>query len=805
MENNLDFGNSNSIENLTKSNFREIFYKYLSFWKLFVLLIILGLGSANIYLRYKVPMYEAFASIKITDNQKGGSGVSETSAFDDLSILKDGNSIENEKAILTSRDLMRKVVISLGLQIEYYAIGNLTGFTRREIYQESPILLEIEGKDSLIRQHGNSFFVHILTGNSFQLENKDGKILNKGSFNQKIKINKFISYKFSKNHRFSEVAINRKIEVVVLPVEACVNKCLSKLKIEQSGNASAILKLFLQNQSKEKAINILNMLVRKYNEDAIEDKNLVSKNTCDFINDRVKYISKELGDVEEEAKKFKEKNNLVDIEFETKADVNAGTDLRQSIVNAETQVQLSRMMLDHLLNNTQAEDLVPVNLGLADNTIDRTIETHNNLVLERLEELKTTTTKAPKVVNLTNRISELKENIEKSVKNLINSKKRALIELDSEEQRLEIGLSKMPKFEKEFRSIERQQQIKESLYLYLLQKREETQIALAVGIGNAKLVDSAYSNGSIISPKRSFIYLGALAFSIVLGVLYVYLKDLFYDKVYSKSDIEKLKLPFIGNIPLGDKNKQIVVTKGSKTAISEAFRSLRTNVDFMLGQVEGRGKFIFITSTVAREGKSFTAVNFSISLALSGKKVLLIGMDLRAPKLEDYLGKDRSKGVTNFIVDSRMTLAQLIYTTDIHEQLDILPSGDIPPNPSELLMSERVVQLFQEVGGLYDYLVVDTAPVGIVTDTLLISKYADTVLYVVRAHELPKRMLNIPSELKKDDRLPNMALLLNGTYGSKGYGYGYGYRYGYGYGGYGYYQEDKKTPWWKFNWLFKKR
>ncbi len=803
MDNNLDFSNSSSLDSLTKSNFREIFYKYLSFWKLFLVLILIALGSANLYLRYKVPMYEAFASIKIKDNQKGGSGVSETSAFDDLSILKDGNSIENEKAILSSRDLMRKVVISLGLQIEYYAIGNLTGFTRREIYQESPILLEIEGGDSLIRQHGNSFFVHIITANTFQLENKEGKSITKGAFNQKLNINKFISYKLSKTQRFSPTVVNRKIEIVILPVEACVNKCLAKLKIEQSGNASAILKLFLQNQSKEKAINILNTLIQKYNEDAIEDKNLVSKNTCDFINDRVKYISKELGDVEEEAKNFKERNKLVDIEVETKAEVNAGSDLRLSIVTAETQVQLSKMMLDHLVNNSKAEDLVPVNLGLADNTIDRTIETHNNLVLERLEELKTTTTKAPKVVNLTNRISELKDNIEKSVKNLINSKKRALIELDSEEQRLEVGLSKMPKFEKEFRSIERQQQIKESLYLYLLQKREETQIALAVGIGNAKLVDSAYSNGSIISPKRSFIYLGALVLSIVLGILYVYTKDLLYDKVYSKSDIEKLKLPFIGNIPLGDKNKQIVVTKGSKTAISEAFRSLRTNVDFMLGHVENRGKFIFITSTVAREGKSFTAVNFSISLALSGKKVLLIGMDLRAPKLEDYMGKERSKGVTNFIVDSKYSLSDLIYTTHIHEQVDILPSGDIPPNPSELLMSDRVVQLFNEVGQMYDYIVVDTAPVGIVTDTLLISKYADTVLYVVRAHELPKRMLNIPSELKKENRLPNMALLLNGTYGSKGYGYGYGYRYGYGYG-YGYYQEDKKQPWWKFTWLFKK-
>jgi uncharacterized protein involved in exopolysaccharide biosynthesis len=316
--------------------------------------------------------------------------------------------------------------------------------------------------------------------------------------------------------------------------------------------------LFLQNPSKEKAVDILDMLVVKYNEDAIADKNLVSNNTSDFINERIKLISKELGDVEQDIKSFKEKNKLVDIEFESKANINLSSDLRDNIVDAETQVQLSRMMLDHLLANNEADDLVPVNLGLADNTIDKTIEAHNLLVMERLEELKTTTQKAPKVANLTKRISEYKDNLEKSIQNLMSSKKRALLEYNEEDQRIDIGLSKMPRFEKEFRSIERQQQIKESLYLYLLQKREETQIALAVGVGNAKVIEAGYSSGKIVSPNKSLIYGGFISVSLVLAFLYVYIKNLLRDKVYGKSDVDKFKLPYIGNIPLGEKNKQIV-------------------------------------------------------------------------------------------------------------------------------------------------------------------------------------------------------------------------------------------------------
>ncbi len=789
------------ISQILKTNYRDIIYKYLSYWKLFILFISLSYFISYLYLRYSVPLYEGNITVLIKNIQKSGTGMSETSAFEDLSILNGFNAIENEKAIFSSRDLMRKVVINLELQKEYYSLGSVTGFLKRELYRDSPVKIEMIGADSLKFLHSDKLIFNVLDKNQFQVEDKDGNVLYKSYFGKEVVTNKAIKYKFSLNKLNSANITGRKYEITILPLESVISKYLARLKVEQSGNSSAILKISLQYQSKEKALDILNLLYKKYNEDAIDDKNFVAKNTSDFITDRVKLISQELGVVEEQSKNYKEKNKFNQIEDEVKSDIASTATLRNEIIEAETQLQLSKMMLDHLRTNDGPDDLVPVNLGLTDDNIDRIITTHNGLVLDRYEELKTSTNKAPKVVNISTKISELKENIEESIKNVISSKKRILSELNSEESRLDSELAKMPKFEKEFRSIERQQQIKESLYLYLLQKREEAQIALAVGSGNAKLVDQAFSSGSIVSPKSSFVYSISLLISIIITIVVIYLNELFHDKVYSKSDIEKYNLAYLGNIPLGEKNKNIVISKGSKTAISESFRTTRTNVDFMLGNsISDRGKFIYITSTVAKEGKSFTSVNFALSLALTGKKVLLLGMDLRAPKLEQYINKERSKGITNFILNSESTIYDYIYQTELNENLFLFPSGDIPPNPSELLLSDRVKELFEILGREYEYIIVDTAPVGIVTDTLLISHYADVTIYVVRANQLPRKMLNIASDLFKEKRLNNMAVLLNGTYGSKGYGYGYGYGYSYGYGyGYGYtqgyYTEEKKSFW----------
>ena len=477
--------------------------------------------------------------------------------------------------------------------------------------------------------------------------------------------------------------------------------------------------------------------------------------------------------IETYSQKFKEDNKLNNISFEVEQSIINKNDFSKNIIDANVQVELGIMMRSYIDDITNENALIPSNLGLADVSINNSVDIYNKLTLERTEELKTATADNPEVQNLTNRIAKLKVSIIEGIDNLISSKEKILEQYESENRNIRNNLSLLPGYEKNYRSIQRQQEIKETLYLYLLEKREENQIAMSMGIGNAKIVDPAYSSNSIVYPRPKMFYTAAVLFSILLFFIIIYLKGLLNDKVYSKKDIDQLGLPYIGNIPQGEKNRDIVITKGSKTAISEAFRTLRTNIDFMMTSGP-EAKIIFITSSVAKEGKSFTAVNFSMSLALSGKKVLILGMDLRAPKLEDYMGNERSKGITNYIIDSKNNFKDYIYTTQINENIDVLPSGDIPPNPSELLMDDKIQFLFNDIASSYEYIIVDTAPVGIVTDTLLISKFSDVTIYVVRAHQLPRKMLNIPCELMQNKRLPNMSVLLNGTHGYKGYGYGYG-------------------------------
>jgi len=326
----------------------------------------------------------------------------------------------------------------------------------------------------------------------------------------------------------------------------------------------------------------------------------------------------------------------------------------------------------------------------------------------------------------------------------------------------------------------------------LLQKREETNIALAVTVANAKIIDKAYGKGEPVAPKKKVIFFGAVFLGLILPIIFLYIKDILDNKVHGKRDIDKIGVPFLGDIPNTDSKNKIVVSKGDSSSVAEAFRLLRTNVDFMMSGLKGSGRTIFLTSTLGKEGKSFIALNLASSIAISGKKVLLIGMDVRAPKILEYLDLENTAGLTNYISDPEMDLEQVILKKSINENLDILPSGAIPPNPAELLMNERVQTMFDYVRTKYDYIIVDTAPIGMVTDTLLLSKYADAFVYVVRAYYLDRRLLSVAEDLYKEKRLPNMAILINGTDKEKGYGYGYGY----GYGGYGY-GHEKPRPFWK--------
>jgi capsular exopolysaccharide synthesis family protein len=453
-------------------------------------------------------------------------------------------------------------------------------------------------------------------------------------------------------------------------------------------------------------------------------------------------------------------------------------------------------MLDFLKKSTNA-DLLPANIISKEGDAGNLINSYNQLILERNRILKSATLANPTVVTLDQQIASLKSNVAESLSRMQTSLNIQKRNLKGQEGLLDSKIGKIPVQERQFRVIARQQKVKEELYLYLLEKREETAISLAATAPNARVIDAAKASIIPVSPKKNIIYLAALLLGLLIPFGIIYIKDLLDTKVKNRLDItDKFNIPFLGDIPKSLTPNEIIDTT-SRTSTAEALRIVRANLDFMLNQVpEGRAKSIFLTSTISGEGKTFLSVNLASIFAHSGKKVLLIGMDIRKPKLNEYIGITKTKGLTDYLSSKNEPISDFITKYKGYKNLDVLLAGSIPPNPTELLMNTKVDELFAQFKKDYDFILVDTAPVSLVSDTLIVAKYADTFVYVVRANHMDKRMLSIPDILHKENKLPNMAFILNDTEITKGYGYG-----GYGYGSYGYGIREKK-PWYKE--IFKK-
>jgi tyrosine-protein kinase Etk/Wzc len=763
-------------------------YRYLARWRWFLASVVLAVAGAYFYVLYQSPLYEVKASILIKDDKKGGA-LSELSAFEDLGMLKTANNIENEIEILKSRSLMLEVAKELRLNVSYVLDDSPRD---KELFGNTPVYFRLSDGDSSIYDSDARFNVRIISNTTFEFIDKKKGDRGTHGFGSEF------STAVGKATLFSTADLEKKgyagksITIMVRPLNAVIEDYRSATRIEPVNKTSNVITLTLRERSKEKAAAVVNNLIKQHNVDAIADKNQVSKNTADFINERIKYITAELSDVEEEAEAFKAVNRLVDVESEAKLFLQTGSASELEIVEANTQKALADYMYEYIVTHETPSDLIPANLGLNDQSVSLLIAEYNKLVLDRNRILHNSGEKNPVVENLDLQLAGIRKSVKESLNNYRTALQIRIRELGRKEAEIDAKIASVPKYERQYRIIQRQQQIKETLYLYLLQKREETNIALAVTVANAKIIDSAFSNGQPVWPKKRMVYLVALLIGLALPMTGIYVADLFDTKVHGKRDIVRLGIPYLGDIPLNEEKNKVVLTGNDNSSVAEAFRLLRTNVDFILGTTKPKGRTVFLTSTLSKEGKSFIAMNLAASIAISGKKVLLVGMDVRAPKILQYLGLEETKGLTNYIAGDVRTLDEILLKSTVIENLDVLPSGTIPPNPAELLLSERVAEMFAKVKSLYDYVIVDTAPVGMVTDTLLLSSHADAFIFIVRAYYLDRRLLSIAEDLYTEKRLPNMAILINGTEKKKGYGYGYGY----GYGGYGY-RNEPKAPFWK--------
>lgn len=769
---NQDHNKSLFIEDET-INLREIIGRYLVHWHWFVLSGIVCVALAFLYLRYTPSIYSAKTVVLITDDKKSGTSI-ELAAFEDLIGGADKN-LDNEIEILRSRKIIGEAIRRLNLTISYFIKSRVA---ETEVYK-NPIEIVFANQDSAFYKLKTRINLASISETQFELKNKEGEVISVNNFNENIdsEVGVFkVVYNPKKGTHYNfEIAAN------ITPLNELVDAYKAQLKIEPVNKRSSVLNVSLNNAVQRKAVDFLDMLVHVYNEDAILDKNKVSKKTITFINDRLEIIGKNLDSINNNLKDFKTKNNLTDVEEEAKLTLQIFSQNTNSIIENTIQLKLIQSLRSDLNKQESNAEVLATNLGLQDLSIAESIKEYNELVLTKKRLLNSATELNPNVRVVTLQIDGLKSSLLQSLENAENGLQLTLKELESEDAKIKAKISGVPLQELELRDITLQQQITTVLYSYLLKKKEETAISLAVTVSNAKIIDKAYSSQVPISPKKNMIYLAALMLGGLIPFSIIYVINLLDTKVHNKKDIEsQLSVPFLGDVPKSDNKEKVVIGNETRSSTAEAFRLIRTNLEFMLSSNRKQSKAIFVTSTTSGEGKSFISINLSATLALLGKKVLLMGMDLRAPKVTEYLGIPERKGITNYITDEDIQLEDIIFNIPEIKNLDIISSGAIPPNPAELLMTKRVENLFTIVKEEYDIVIVDTAPVNLVTDTLLIGKYADMFMYVVRANYLDKRLLGVPQELYNEKKLPNMAIVLNDTDPKRSYGYGYG-GYGYGY------------------------
>jgi capsular exopolysaccharide synthesis family protein len=784
---------------------RNILDKYLVHLYWFIFAIIVCLSVCYIYLRYTIPQYQASTTILVKDEKKGGGILSELSAFSDMGFGKalKGN-VDNEIEILKSRDIVESTVRKLNLNIDMFAKGKIID---AELYKNGPITVDFINTNPDFFTKGFELEYNEVTSNSFTLKSefidektplfkKNKKVYRYGELislhNADLIINK------SNVPKNKLVGIDSSIEIVVSPVDNVVDSYYSRLKVAALNKTSSVVSIIITDPVINKAEDFLYNMIQIYNNDAASDKNFISENTSKFISNRLILITQELDGVEQDVQSFKTTNKITDIASEAQLFVEESQEYNKKGVEIDIQLNVAASLLEFMKKSNNS-DLLPSNLLTSQGEVSGLISSYNQLILQRNRIFKSATVANPSIVKLDQQISSVKTNIFESLSRFqsnLNIEKRSL---KSQEGLFDNKKGKIPVQERQFRVIARQQKVKEELYLYLLKKREETAITMAATEPNARVIDSAKAMKIPVTPKKNIFYLAALLLGIIIPFGIIYMIDLLDTKVKSRLDItNKFSIPFLGDVPRSITPNAIVDTN-SRSASAEAMRIIRTNLDFMLNHVPlGKAKTIFLTSTIPGEGKTFLSVNLAGIFALSGKKVLLIGMDIRNPKLPEYFNlPNTNKGLTNYLSSDTLQIKDCIIKSKEFDHLDILPPGSIPPNPSELLMNKKIDEIFIQFKNDYDYIIVDTAPVSLVSDTLILAKYADTFVYIVRFNYLDKRMLNIPEILYKEKKLTNMAILLNDTYSKKGYGnYSYG-SYGYGGYGYGYGTNNLKKPWYK--------
>ena len=797
-----------------KIDIQEVLFKYIIHWPWFVGAVLVCLIGAWIYLRMATPVYNISATVLIKDDKKGGNtgGMAGLEELGLSGLISSSQNIDNELEVLRSKTLVKEVVNQLNLYVSY---TDEDEFPSKNMYKTSPVIVSLTPQEaeklsdpmivemSLYPQ--GSLDVGVTIGDK-EYQKHFEKLpavfpMDEGTLAffqspDSLMANKDTTEESSaQNVRRITAKINSPMKVARVYCE--------NLTIEPTSKTTSVAVISLKNSSLQRGQDFINQLLEMYNRNTNNDKNESAQKTAEFIDERIDIISKELGNTEANLENFKRNAGITDLTSEAQIALTGNAEYEKKRVENRTQISLLEDLRKYIRGNEY--EVLPSNVGLQDAALVATIERYNEMLVERKRLLRTSTENNPAIVNLDTSIRAMKSNVQATLDGTLQGMLITKADLDREANRFSRRISDAPGQERQFVSIARQQEIKAGLYLMLLQKREENAIALAATANNAKIIDEAIADDIPVSPKRKIIYLIALVLGVGIPVGIIYLIGLTKFRLEGRADVEKLTtVPIVGDIPLTDekneKDGSIAVFENQNNLMSETFRNIRTNLQFML---QNGKKVILVTSTVSGEGKSFISANLAISLSLLGKKVVIVGLDIRKPGLNKIFRlPTKEKGITLYLANPDTDLMSLVQPSDVNKNLSILPGGTVPPNPTELLARDGLDKAIEILKKNFDYVILDTAPVGMVTDTLLIGRVADLSVYVCRADYTHKVEYTLINELAEEKKLPNICTVINGVdlkrrkygyyygYGKYGKYYGYGKRYGYGYG---YGQENNKS------------
>lgn len=784
---------------------QDLYYLCLARWRWFVLSLVVCLGIAAIYLLKTPSVYTRTASLLIKEESKGQSLSGDVgSAFSDLGLFQSNTNVNNEVISLQSPAVMYDVVKRLHLDVDYRAEGIF--YPQVRYGQNLPLTVTFTGLADnetaaltvqAVRPQGVKLTSFVHNG-----EEVDGEVV--GALNDTLvtPVGKVVIRPAAAYGAWQKDA--EPLSVSRSPLSSTVTRYASGLGVALNDNKATLIDLTFRDVCIQRAEDILNTVIAVYNENWIKDKNQIAVSTSMFINDRLGVIEGELGHVDENISTFKSENLLPDVQAASQLYMTESSQTKSQILTLNTQLSMARYIRNYLTAASSRNQLLPANSGLESANIENQISEYNNLQLQRNNLVANSSEQNPLVVDMDESLRAMRQSIVSSVDNLITTLNTQIHSLEKSNQQATEHIAANPSQAKYLLSVERQQKVKEALYLFLLQKREENELSQAFTAYNTRIITPPTGSMTPTAPVKKNILLIGFALGLLIPLVIVFLQESMNTKVRGRKDLENLSIPFVGEIPLYGRVRRsglfrkkvtpstetkIVVQEGSRDVVNEAFRVLRTNLEFVSSD-NGKAQVILMTSFNPGSGKTFLTVNIAATLALKGKRVLVIDGDLRRGSTSVYVGSPHS-GLSNYLAGKIQRIEDVVVPASAAVRFDVLPIGTIPPNPTELLSGERLQALLSELRTRYDYVFIDCPPIELVADTHIIEKYADRTIFVVRAGLLERSMLSELENLYTEQKFKNMAVLLNGTEGSGSYHYGYRYGYHYGYGS-GYYGNEKQ-------------